>query len=106
MSIIGGILAAIGGIIMLIYGVILLIEAFKESILWGLGYLFIPFCSLVFIIMHWEKCKKSFLRLLLGVLIYAIGFGLMVPSMIEAGKQGMEEMEQQIEQQSQPTPNE
>jgi len=100
MSIIGGILAAIGGIIMLIYGIIILIKAFKEHILWGLGYIFIPFCALVFVIMHWDKCKKPFLMSLLGVVIYGIGFGLMLPSIIEASKEGMEP----IEQMEQPAP--
>ncbi len=83
MSIIGGILVAIGGIIMLVYGIIILIKAFQEHILWGLGYLFIPFCALVFIIMHWEICKRPFLKSLLGLLIYAIGFAMLAPSMVE-----------------------
>ena len=99
MFIIGAILAAIGGIIMFVYGIILLIQAFKESILWGLGYLFVPFCSLVFIFMHWDKCKTPFLRLLIGLVIYAVGFGLLTPSLIEKAK------EQQMEQQGQAVPN-
>ena len=101
MAIIGGILAVIGGIIMLVYGIILLIQAFKESILWGLGYLFIPFCSLVFIVMHWDKCKTPFLRLLVGLVIQAVGIGLLSPSLIEKAK----EQQQQMEQQGQAVPN-
>lgn len=97
MSIIGGILVAIGGIIMLVYGIILLIKAFQEHILWGLGYLFIPFCGLVFIIMHWEKCKQPFLKSLLGLVIYLIGFALLAPSMMKKA----EEMQMQ---QGQATP--
>ena len=98
MFIIGVVLAAIGGIIIIIYGIILLIKAFKESMLWGLGYLLVPFCNLVFIIMHWGKCKKPFLIFLLGALICAIGIGLLTPTFIEAAKQ------QGQEQQGRPTP--
>jgi len=105
MSIIGGILIAVGSIICLVYGIIILIKAFKEHILWGLGYLFVPFVGLVFIIKYWDKCKKPFLMLLLGVLIEAIGFGLMTPSMIKQGQLQMEGLEQQLEQQGQAIPN-
>lgn len=73
MAIVGFILMAIGGIICLIYGIILLIKAFQESILWGLGYLFIPFVGLVFIFMHWDDCKSPFFRILIGTAIYVVG---------------------------------
>ncbi len=83
MSIIGGILAAIGCIIALIYGIILLIKAFKESVWWGLGSLFVPFVGLIFVFMHWNICKKPFLMALLGTVIYAVGFALMMPALAE-----------------------
>jgi len=34
------------------------IVAFKESILWGLGCLIVPFVSLVFLIVFWNDAKN------------------------------------------------
>ena len=81
MTVIGMILAGIGVIIMLIFGIILLIKAFQESVWWGLGYIFVPFVALIFIIKYWSICKKPFLYSLVGVVIYVIGMVLLVPSM-------------------------
>ena len=61
MSAIGLVLAGIGGIAVMVFGVILLVKAFQTSVLWGLGYIFVPFVSLVFVVMHWQETKKPFL---------------------------------------------
>lgn len=76
MSAVGMLLVAIGSIVMLIFGVILLVKAFQTSILWGLGYIFVPFVALVFVIMHWDDTKKPFLYTLLGAVIFGIGMAL------------------------------
>ena len=91
MAIIGGILTAIGTILILIYGIIILIIASQKSILWGLGCLFVPFCSLVFVIMHWDDCKKPFLKMLVGIVLNAVGVGLLTPSLIEKKEEQAEE---------------
>ncbi len=57
----------------------LLIAAFKESILWGLGCIFIPIVSLIFIIMHWPVAKKPFFIELAGVILMFIGIILGSP---------------------------
>lgn len=88
-------MASIGGIIMLIYSIILIIKAFKESIWWGLGYMFVPFVSLIFVFMHWQICKEPFLRMILAVVLYAVGFGLMTPTIMENAKQQQQQIEQQ-----------
>jgi hypothetical protein len=77
MEIIGIACMGIGVIISLIYGIILLIAAFQESVLWGLGYLFVPFVALVFIFMHWEQTKKPFLMSLLSIPFFLLGVILM-----------------------------
>ncbi len=97
MSIIGGLLIAVGAIIMAIFSIIIYIKAFKESIWWGLGSLFVPFVSLVFVIMNWQMCKKPFLIMIGGALILGAGTGLLMPSIIANAQQ-------QIEQQGQMTP--
>ena len=77
MEIIGIALIFIGGLIALVYGFLLLITAFRESILWGLGYMFIPFVSLIFVIVHWEKAKDPFLKGLLCIPFIVVGLVLM-----------------------------
>ena len=73
MEIIGTISLIIGIIISVIYGIILLIRAFEVGILWGLGYIFIPFVSLIFVIVHWEDAKSPFLKGLLAIPFLILG---------------------------------
>ena len=61
MAVLGGLVMVVGGILVLVGGVWLLVEAFMESIWWGLAYVFIPFASLLFLILHWERAGKPFL---------------------------------------------
>jgi len=44
----------------------LMVAAFKESILWGLGVVFVPFVPLIFIAMRWHVAKKPFFISLLA----------------------------------------
>jgi hypothetical protein len=64
-------LVILGLIAVGIGGIWILVEAFRESILWGLGCLFINILSFVFVAMHWETTKKPFL-------IYIGGIGLII----------------------------
>jgi F0F1-type ATP synthase assembly protein I len=73
MEILGIILILIGVVISLIYGIILLIKAFQAGILWGLGYLIVPFVALIFVIVHWEDTKSPFLKGLLSIPFIVIG---------------------------------
>ena len=57
-------------------GLLLLIKAFQTSVLWGLGYIFVPFVSLIFVILHWQDTKKPFLYLMAGLVIFAVGAAL------------------------------
>lgn len=77
MSAIATILLLIGVVIALIFGIQLLIIAFQKSVLWGLGYIFIPFVSLIFVVMHWDDTKKPFLRGLLAIPFVFLGAILM-----------------------------
>ena len=65
---------AIGWLVCAIGGIWSLVVAFRTSILWGLGCLFVPFVSLIFLILHWHDAKKPFGVELLGL---AIIFGSM-----------------------------
>jgi hypothetical protein len=73
----GMILVIVGTVIYLIGGIWLIVKAFQESILWGLGSLFIPLVGLVFAIMHWAECKKPFLYALAGFVLIILGTVMM-----------------------------
>ena len=57
-------------VIFLVSGLILIIRAFKQSLLWGLGYIFIPFVSLIFVITFWQDTYKVFLINLVSTLAF------------------------------------
>ena len=84
METLGMVLFVIGVIVSLIGGIWFLVVAFRASVWWGLGCLFIPFVWLVFLIMHWSDAAKPFFVSLLGAaLITAVA--IMMPGTIPAG---------------------
>ena len=80
LNLIGLILLGVGGIAALVFGIMILVEAFKESILWGLGSLFVPFVMLIFVFMHWERTKTNFIRWAIAFVVYLIGLGMIAAS--------------------------
>lgn len=75
-----------GAVLYLIGGFWLLIKAFQESILWGLGSLFIPLVGLFFAILHWADCKKPFLYGVLGLGLIIVGAAIAPPPDIPTPK--------------------
>jgi hypothetical protein len=73
MTTLGSALLAIGALTALIGSIWLIVVAFKESVLWGLGSLFVPFVPLIFVIMHWGKSGKPFLINLSGIVVFVMG---------------------------------
>jgi hypothetical protein len=69
----GAIAVWAGLILMLVGGLFFIISAFQESILWGLGVLFLPFVSLVFLVLAWPRAKGPFFLQLYGIVIVLIG---------------------------------
>lgn len=67
MSAVLGLFAFVGVILVVFGGVWMLIRAFSESVLWGLGCLFLPLVSLIFLILHWRQAKDPFFLQLLGL---------------------------------------
>jgi len=76
MSTIGLIFLVIGAIISLVGGIWILVLAFQESVLWGLGCLFVPLVMLIFVIMFWNKASRPFLIYLGGVLVILLGMAM------------------------------
>jgi len=71
-------LSMLGLVIALVGLVWLLVITFKTSVLWGLGSLFIPIVSLVFVVMHWDETKRPFLIQVVGVVLMVAG-AMMAP---------------------------
>lgn len=71
-------LSMLGLVIALVGVVWLLVITFKTSVLWGLGSLFIPIVSLVFVAMHWDETKRPFLIQVVGVVLMVAG-AMMAP---------------------------
>ena len=80
MEILASVLYLVGAIIALVYSVLFLVEAFKVHVGWGLGCIFVPFVSLIFLIMHWDVAKRPFLRSLLAIPFYVIAVILLAGS--------------------------
>jgi len=76
LAIAGYVLTVIGALIALVGGIMLLVAAFRASIWWGLGSLFVPFVSLIFLITHWATARRPFLISLGGTVLMMIGVGL------------------------------
>jgi hypothetical protein len=72
----------VGLVVMFIGGLVFIISAFREGILWGLAVLFLPFVSLVFLIVHWHRAKDGFFLQLYGlaaVLLGVLALGAQLP---------------------------
>ena len=73
MSAIGAILMFAASIGMLVFGIQILIKAFQQSVWWGLGYIFVPFVALIYVVMFWDDTKKPFLYSLACVPVLVVG---------------------------------
>jgi hypothetical protein len=67
MAILGYLLLSVGIIRSLASGIGILIAAFRESPIWGIGCLLLPFAAFVFVFLHWAETKKFFTMNVLGI---------------------------------------
>lgn len=65
------------GIVQVACGLHLLVLAFKEDVLVGVLYLFVPFYSLYFVITRWSRCRQTFLIAVTAALASLLGFGML-----------------------------
>lgn len=79
----------IGLITALIAGLWTLILAFQDHWGWGLAYLFVPFASLIFIIVKWSKraVRRSFFLGLIGSGLLFLAAGLAAPTVMDLSAQ-------------------
>jgi hypothetical protein len=73
METLGAVVVLLGLALILLGGVFFIIAAFRESVLWGLGVIFLPLVSLVFLIVAWPRAKNSFFLQLYGLAALMIG---------------------------------
>ncbi|GEM_PF-2563090 len=66
------ILLVLGIVVACVGSIMLLVAAFRESLWWGVGCLFIAPVSLLFVILKWSEAKSGFLTNLAGILIVAL----------------------------------
>ena len=66
-------LTYLGLAVFIIGGIGTLIAAFKTSILWGLGCLFIAPVSLIFLVVHWDVAKNPFFLQIAGLAMAFLG---------------------------------
>lgn len=71
----------VGVVLSFVAGLWFLVVSFRQSIVWGLACLFVPFASIVFLIMHWQEAKKPFLLSLLGAVLLIYPAMKMGPSL-------------------------
>jgi hypothetical protein len=64
----------IAGYLFIVVGVIaILIEAFRESVLWGVACLLLPVVTFFFVIVHWRVAKTGFMIQFFGLALVIIG---------------------------------
>lgn len=72
-AVLTAVLLLVGGVLMLVGGVMLIVNAFKVSVMWGLGVLFIAPIGLVFLVKNWQENKKSFFIQIAGLAMVIVG---------------------------------
>jgi hypothetical protein len=65
--------SAIGGILLLVGSIWILVAAFKESVLWGVISLCVPFGALVFAIQRFAELKTPIILYIVGFVLSLIG---------------------------------
>lgn len=65
---------ALGVILLLVGNIWILVYAFKASIWWGLGSLFIPFVGLIFVLLNLRDTWKPLLLEIVGFVILFINY--------------------------------
>ena len=78
MEALSGLVFVVGLILATVGAIWILVNAFKESILWGILSIIIPFVLLIFALMNLETCKKPLGIWLAGVVLYVIGAFVLV----------------------------
>lgn len=73
MEALGSLIMLLGVLVVIVGNVWFLGEAFRTSILWGLGCIFVPFVSLIWLVGNWDRGRAPFLTGLAGGAVMFFG---------------------------------
>ena len=62
-----------GGVLLLIGCIMFIVNAFKVSVVWGLGVILLAPIGLVFLFKNWRESKTSFLLQVAGLILVVAG---------------------------------
>lgn len=93
-------LLIIAVIVSLVGGIMFTIAAFRQSALWGLAVLFIPFANLVFLVKYWQEAKKSFFINLAGCGVGVVAMIALVVGGAGAANRALAEAAQNAQEQA------
>lgn len=74
----------LGVILSLVGSLWIVVNAFRTSVLWGLGSLFVPFVSLIFALLNFAGNKIPLLLCVIGMVLCFMGWGSYVAQMQDA----------------------
>jgi hypothetical protein len=74
----------LGVILSLVGGLWIVVNAFRTSVLWGLGSLLVPFVSLVFALLNFADNKVPLLISVIGMVLCFMGWGSYVAQVQDA----------------------
>jgi hypothetical protein len=77
------VLMLVGGVLVLVGSIMFIVNAFKVSVAWGLGVLFLAPVGLVFLVKNWRESKTSFLIQLAGVALVVVAIILGHPAQVQ-----------------------
>jgi hypothetical protein len=69
----------LGIVVNVVGGIWFFVLAFRESILWGLGCIFVPFVALFFLVKHWKDAARPLLLCVLGAILFLSAWIFMMP---------------------------
>jgi hypothetical protein len=64
----------VGALISLLSSLLFLVAAFNTNTLWGLGCIFVPFVSLLFLVLNWDVAKRPFIANIIGTVLMLGGY--------------------------------
>lgn len=75
----GFFLFLLGGLIAGATGIWLVLLAFERGLLWGLAYLVVPFASIAFVVVAWQRAHRPFLANMAAGMVMTVGMLLFFP---------------------------
>jgi hypothetical protein len=89
-AILAVILVIVGLLLGLVGGILSIVGAFKEDVVCGLLYLFVPFYSLYYLVTRWEQQKNAFLMNVCGSILVLGSVAFALPAVQQARNKARE----------------